>query len=268
MPELPEVQMVTDSIQGIVGRKIAGFVSVWSRSCKNIDPITFDRKTFNERIQSVYRRWKFIVINTDSLYILCHLRMTGKLFIGTSSCLGSDHLSSYFRLDNGTYLVYDDIRKFGGFYLYSSLDDVGTGYGMDPYDKEFTASWLYRKLISRKRMIKAFLLDQSILAGLGNIYIDEVLWESGIDPRRLSNTIDKELSNSLHSSVLDTLNKSIEHHGTTIENFSFDQFKTGSYKDQLKAYMREGQDCKRCSGTIDKTRVAGRGTYLCRGCQR
>tara|TARA_B100000945_G_C20125953_1_gene477071 strand:+ start:34 stop:618 length:585 start_codon:yes stop_codon:yes gene_type:complete len=194
--------------------------------------------------------------------------MTGKLYIGDSSKLDKEHLSSYFKLDNGTYLIYNDIRKFGGFYLYKNLSELSDSYGMDPYDTDFTSTWLFERLNSSKRMIKAFLFDQSILAGLGNIYIDEVLWESKIDPRTHTNLVDKSKANVLHKAILKTLNNSIKHHGTTIDNFSFDLFKTGSYKNQLKVYMRDNKTCKRCLCIITKIRVAGRGTYICNKCQK
>ena len=268
MPELPEVQMVANSIDGIKGKKISNFVSIWHNSCKNCDPIEFDRLVFNLKIRSVYRRWKFIIIKTDKLYILCHLRMTGKLYIGIDKDINTRYTCSYFRLSDGSYLIYDDIRKFGGFYLFRSLSELSPRYGMDPYDKAFTGEWLYINLKKRKKMIKSFLLDQSILAGLGNIYIDEVLWESMIYPTRLSNNISRKQSDLLFKSILDTLDKSISYHGTTLINFSFDGFKTGGYKEHLKVFTRKDKPCLRCANEIQKIKVAGRGTYICKHCQK
>jgi len=192
--------------------------------------------------------------------------MTGYLYLSTNIPPNNKHIRCIFSLESNEYIIYEDIRKFGGFYIFYSLSDLDNKIGIDPFNKEFTPQWLTKNLSKKSGMIKHLLLNQKFICGLGNIYIDEILWKSKIHPKNTSQHI-KNI-NLLYNNIISTLNDSIAFHGTTIINFKFDNMKTGNYKNQLKVYGRENLPCYICKNKISKERVAGRGTYMCIHCQK
>ena len=163
-------------------------------------------------------------------------------------------------------MIYDDIRKFGGFYYFNNIDDFNLKVGVDPYEKEFTLKWLENGLKGRSRSIKYLLLDQKFICGLGNIYVDEILWLSKIHPQKKSNEI-KNVK-TLYENIFTVLDNSLKHHGTTIINFKFDNMKTGEFKNELKVYGREGKVCFRCKNKITRKKIASRSTHYCQRCQK
>ena len=168
-----------------------------------------------------------------------------------------------------SYLIFEDIRKFGGFYYKTNISFLRHKLGVDPIiDKKFTKNWVNKNLKKKNRQLKSLLLDQSFICGLGNIYIDEILFKSKIHPLEISSTLKKRKINSLYDNILSILNHSIKHHGTTIINFKFDNMKTGSYKNKLNVYSRDNKNCGNCNNLILKLKVAGRGTYICPNCQK
>jgi len=171
-------------------------------------------------------------------------------------------------LENGQQLVFEDTRKFGRFYYYTSGDFLDKKLGIEPLGEDFTAEWLIENLHCKKRMIKALLLDQRIIAGLGNIYVDECLWQSGIHPETKSNKIQKKNISTLCESIKNTLQSSIAAHGTTIVNFSYLNGRSGKFSNQLQIFGKDGQPCALCKTEIKKKQVAGRGTHYCPRCQK
>ena len=265
MPELPEVQTVVNSLAKLKNKKIVLFESYYSKIIFNLDQSSFIKNILNKKIISVYRKGKYILIKLSSGYLACHLRMTGQLFLSDDIPINKKHLRAFFTLNTG-YLIYNDIRKFGGFYYFDNIGDFNLKVGVDPYDKEFTYNWLKKGLLNRSRSIKHLLLDQKFICGLGNIYIDEILWLSKIHPQKKSNEI-KNIQD-LYNNILSVLNNSINHHGTTIINFSFDNMKTGDFKTELKVYGREHMLCYRCNNKIIKEKIASRSTHYCKKCQK
>ena len=170
------------------------------------------------------------------------------------------------RLDKGQ-LRFEDVRKFSRLYLIKDESELTQSLGIEPLSNDFTDQWLIENLSKRKKRIKHLLFEQAFIAGLGNIYIDEVLWESRLHPNKISSSISKIKARRLRNSIVSILTKSIEHHGTSFRDFVFEGFRIGDYSDELKIFRHEGKPCERCSTTIRKIKVASRGTYYCPGCQ-
>jgi formamidopyrimidine-DNA glycosylase len=165
-------------------------------------------------------------------------------------------------------LIFQDTRKFGRIYWYDHWQEFDRKHGVEPLGDHFTPAWLKQLLHSKKRQMKALLLDQHFIAGLGNIYVDEALWSARIHPLSISNEVSSVKIKRLHRSIRAILESAIVYNGTTFINFSFKDGIPGSYRNQLQIFDREGLLCKRCNTTIKKIRAAGRGTYYCTRCQK
>ena len=270
MPELPEVQTVINSIRpDVIGRDIISCELLWGKVIYNIPQHEFHKNIINKRIIEINRHGKYIIFILSYGFMLCHLRMTGTLYIDTNKKF-KKHIQAIFSLKNKStkYLFFKDIRKFGGFYYYDKINLFRKKIGIDPFNSIFTKKWLIENLKSRRRQIKHLLLDQSILSGLGNIYIDEALWASQIHPKQISNRISKQKTYLLYENIVDILKHSLEFHGTSIKDFTYDNLRTGEFKKHIKVFNRVDQQCYNCSTTIMKIRVAARGTHICPSCQK
>ena len=273
MPELPEVQTVINSIKNeLINSKILKCELFWKNIIYNYNNNEFVQLIENKVINDIYRRGKYIIFKLNEGFMICHLRMTGTLFI-VKNKINKKHIQALFTIKSKSniYLSFKDIRKFGGFYYFNNINNLYNKIGTDPFDQIFTQKWLVKNIKNRKKMMKHLLLDQKFICGLGNIYVDETLWLSMIHPESLSNIINEKNIKVLYKSIITTLEDSIKHHGTTIKDFEFNQFdnmKTGTYKNKLNIYNRHEKKCKRCSGIIIKIRVANRGTYICPNCQK
>ena len=262
MPELPEVQTVVNHIRNeLIGEIITDIKPLWSKVFHNFKSEDLFNKNADTKIIDVKRRAKFIIIQLKNSILAIHLRMTGKLFFLEDKL--PKHVTVKIHLKNKKILIFQDIRKFGRFYLYKNLENINKHHGPEPLEKKFTKILLFNILTNYKRNIKALLLDQSKIAGLGNIYVDESLWLSGIHPNSISKLIPKKKIFKLHHSIQDVLNKAIANNGTTIINFSYINRQTGNYSNQLNIYGKKGLTCSKCKTKIKKTKIASRGTYYC-----
>jgi len=267
LPELPEVETVVNSLQKIPKKTIKSFHTSWHKICYNNKILNLDKSINNKKIYSIYRKGKNIIFDINDNYLVFQLRMTGYLYHSTQLPSNMKYVRCYFILNDDSYLIFEDIRKFGGFYIYKDINHLNNRIGIDPFEKQFTYKWLQENILKRNRQIKGLLLDQNFICGLGNIYIDEILWFSRIHPLRLSSTLSNKEIKQLFLNIIKILKKSIDFHGTTFMNFKFDNMKTGNYKSELEAYGREGKQCQRCLNIISKIKVSGRGTHLCKACQ-
>ena len=268
MPELPEVQTVINSIKKkIINKKIIDYKILYNKICYNYSSIEASEKILNQGIIGIERLGKNIILILDNCYIVFHLRMTGYLYC-TSNIVNSKYLRYQIKLSDKSYLNFEDIRKFGGFYYLKDLKKLKNKLGYDPFSENFTFNWLKNTLQKKKSMIKPLLLRQDLVCGLGNIYIDEILWSAKINPQKIAKKINKDKIKLLHSNTINILRESIEFHGTTIINFKFDNMKTGNYKNKLNVYGRENKKCNRCNEKIKKIKLSGRSTYYCKICQR
>ena len=265
MPELPEVQTVADYIKpDLIGKNILKIEPLWKKVLHNFNPKDLNGK---HRIKNVSRRAKFIIIELDNIILAIHLRMTGKLYLIKEKKLPK-HATAIIYLENSNNLIFEDTRKFGRIYMYKDLTEINKTHGPEPLEDNFTINWLLTNLKKKKRNIKALLLDQSFISGLGNIYVDESLWESGIHPNSISCSIPKSKILKLHNSIQNILREAIKQLGTTFINFSFLNGQSGNYSNELKIFGKQGQACKNCGSTIKKIKVAGRGTHICTRCQK
>lgn len=272
MPELPEVETIVNDLRPVLtGRRIIG-VLVW-------DPLLvrfpsredFSRRLTGRIITGLSRRGKYIVISLNGgLTWLVHLRMTGRLLKQVG--LDERHQRAVFSLDDGASLWYCDLRRFGDMWAYWPGEDgkLGgyAGLGPEPLSGDFGGDWLKQALAGRKAPVKALLLDQSIVAGLGNIYVDEALFAAGIFPGRPGGSLTDLECASLAAAVKDVLGNAILGRGTTFRDYRSGLGTVGEYQHQLQVYGRAGQRCQTCSSVLEKTRSGGRTTVFCPHCQK
>ena len=192
MPELPEVQTVVDSLQKASNKTIISFHFFWKGICFNQNILSLDKLIKNNKIQSISRKGKNIIFDFTKSFLIFQLRMTGRLYLCSELPPSMSYIRCYFILDDNSYLVFEDIRKFGGFYIFKNINQLYSKIGIDPFEKKFTITWLQKNIKKRNRQIKGLLLDQSFICGLGNIYIDEILWSSKIHPLTLCSNLHKK----------------------------------------------------------------------------
>jgi len=271
MPELPEVHTVTNSIRPLVlNKRIRAIYSLnnYNKVFATHSVSRFNNLIANQKIKRVWRRGKFIVLDLDSGHLLFHLRMTGRIQPKILKNDNAKHFTAKICLTNNTNIYFKDYRKFGRLYFYRDLAPVESRLGPEPLSSAFDKQYLINQTKSKKRMIKPLLLDQSFIAGLGNIYVDESLWLSKIHPKKPAFKISSRKVTALHSAIQSILNQAIEHKGTTIINFVYGENSSGDFKEKLSVFGRTGKPCLRCETNIKKIYVGQRGTHFCPRCQR
>ena len=267
MPELPEVETVKNTLKKqVMGKKIIS-VDVLYNMIDKPDIETFKKLVKNQTIIDIKRRGKFLMFELNDYYLLSHLRMEGKYFID-GSITRHDHVIFHF---NDGILKYNDTRKFGRMYLIEK-DKVYSekplcDLGLEPWDSNLTSNYLLDKLKNKRLPIKSILLDQSIITGIGNIYADEILFKSMINPLKKGNEISLSDSNNIIKYTRDILESAIKLGGTTIKSYESSRGVHGRFQNNLIVHNHEGDKCPNCKSTIIKIKVNGRGTYYCPNCQ-
>lgn len=272
MPELPEVETIARELEssGIRGKTIKDISVYWERTLSPYTVSEFRRKILGQKITSISRRGKLLIFALEDYYLLVHLRMTGKF---SFSANGEHFAHERIRLllSDGRVLSFQDQRKFGRWSLAEDLEEGTSHLGVEPLSDSFTEKFLEKSVKGRKTAIKAFLLSQHCVAGLGNIYVDEALYASGIHPLRQTGSLTSDDIKRLHSSIIKVLEKGIRNQGTTLgahlANYYSVSGRRGRNQDRLKVFRREGETCEQCGATIQKIRVAQRGTHFCPTCQ-
>ena len=274
MPELPEVETVKEALnQTVKGQTIKEIELRYEPMVKNMSADEFKEKLINQTIQEVSRRGKYLVFHFDDYQLLSHLRMEGKYFYVDSDFELNPHVHAIFTLENGKRLLYQDTRKFGTYHLYDKAIDLETTapfqvLGLEPFATEFTPSYVKEKIQNKKKPIKSLLLDQTVVCGLGNIYVDEVLYRARLHPLTSSSELtDKDIENVVKYTV-EVLARAIEVGGTTIRTFSSSHGVSGTFQNELLVHQRKGENCYECHTPIEKIKVGGRGTYFCPTCQK
>lgn len=272
MPEYPEVSTVKKVLeQNILNKKVIAININYSKILKNESEEAFKAKLVGEGIKKVSNYGKFLIISFTNYDLVVHLRMEGKLFYYEDDYIIKKHDHIIFTLNHNSYLVYNDVRKFGTFELYLSGEYVNAKniikLGKEPLDKTLDIKYLKPKLNNNKK-IKQTLLDQTVINGLGNIYVDEILYLAHIDPTSISKNLNDEHIKNIISSMRKVIYKALEYNGTTIKSFSASDQIKGNYQDFLKVYKQESTPCSRCKTIIKKIKLNGRGTHFCPHCQR
>lgn len=271
MPELPEVETIVNNLRAgnsshpsIVGMRITGVEVLWNRSVAIPDLVTFKQVVTGRRIEAINRRGKYLVFNLDAdNFLLIHLRMSGDLLVESQSQPISTHVRVIFNLENGMRLGFHDARKFGRVWLTKNPDDVLSALGPEPLDETLSAEAFYDRIHSRHRQLKPLLLDQSFIAGLGNIYTDEALFLAGLHPLTISDQLLFQQANQLLDSIRQVLTEGIRRNGASIDWV----YRGGDFQNYFHVYQRNGEDCQRCGSLIQRAVVGQRGTHFCPKCQ-
>jgi len=274
VPELPEVETVRRRLEPVlVGRRFDHVEIEDARLTRPIDPAEVAAELTGERVEAVERRGKYLVVRFESgRVLLIHLRMTGNVLHALpGASVDVSHRRAVVNLDDGSDVVYRDVRRFGTWVLVEP--DELTPYlaarlGGEPLGRAFTSRSLAAKLADRKAPVKAALLDQRTLAGLGNIYVDEALWRARINPLTPARELGPDNVKALRDGIKRALAAGIARQGATLRDYRQPDGSRGSMQDEFKVYGRGGEPCPRCGTPIEKTRVAGRGTWYCPSCQR
>jgi formamidopyrimidine-DNA glycosylase len=273
MPELPEVESVRTSLEPkLVGRRFEEVAILDSRLTRPADPAEVAAELTGEVVATVDRRGKYLVFRFKSgLVLLIHLRMTGNLVHSRTEIQSASHIRAVVRLDDGSDVTYRDVRRFGT-WLVLGADELdaylAARLGLEPLEPSFSAGDLGARLAGRRAAVKAALLDQRTLAGVGNIYADEGLWRAGVDPRRPARELEAREISALHRGIRRALEAGIARQGATLRDYRTPDGAAGRMQHEFKVYGRGGEPCARCGAPIEKTRIAGRGTWYCPGCQR
>lgn len=225
-----------------------------------------------EVINDITRRGKWLIFHLDNYYLLSHLRMEGKYFLKTNSDIKNKHEHVVFDLENNEQLRYHDTRKFGKMHLVKKeeLDDyiVMKELGLEPWDENLNVSYLKSSYRNKSLPIKTVILDQSIITGIGNIYADEILFLSRINPLVKAKNLSNEQLEAIIVNTKITLSKAIKEGGTTIRSYTSDEGVSGRFQNSLYVHAKEHEKCPECSSEIIKIKVGGRGTYYCPECQK
>ena len=270
MPELPEVEtIVRDLRPALVGRRFGpmrkstlALRSPWKRS--------WGRRLVGARVQSIERRGKWIIISLDSaVCLLVHLGMTGQLRVFPTSAPIARHTHLIFDLDGRRQLRFRDVRRFGQATVIeaSSLGAFFEKAHLGPEPFHLDAAYWDQRLAATRRSLKAVLLDQSVVAGVGNIYADEALFEARLHPARTACGLTAAERLCLRRVLPKVLNRAIEGRGSTIRDYVDGTGQGGGYQNEFRAYGRAGEPCVRCDRSIRRIRLAGRSTHFCPGCQ-
>jgi formamidopyrimidine-DNA glycosylase len=275
MPELPEVQTIVNDLNaaGLIGNTISSAKVYWKRTIAEPSPQNFCRRLQDRKITAIRRRGKFLVFdlnNGDS--ILMHLRMSGRLHLVPKDAKRSKHEHVILGFTNGQQLRFHDTRKFGRLHLVSDTKPILGRLGPEPLSITFSTKRLTEDLKTRKRLLKPLLLDQSFIAGLGNIYVDEALWDAKIHPCRIAATITAAEARALHRAIRRVLKRGLKNLGTSLgtgkTNFYSVAKHQGRNRDELKVFRRSGHACPHCKTTVERIIVGQRSTHICPTCQK
>ncbi len=273
MPELPEVETIVRSLdQQISGLRITEVKVITPSIIFRPEARLFSKGLKGGKITGVRRRGKYILIALeDELLLAVHLRMTGKVIYTRGDTPADKHTHVLIGLDNDFQLQYSDIRKFGRMALIPS-GETGIWPGLDslgvePLSSDFSKDFLQKKLSLKKTKIKPLLLDQTLIAGLGNIYVDESLHRAEINPERPASSLSTREASKLHSAIRQVLEEAIANRGTSFRDYVDSRGEAGDNQMNLRVYGREARPCFNCQKPVSRIKLAGRSTFFCQKCQ-
>jgi formamidopyrimidine-DNA glycosylase len=264
MPELPEVETIVRGLQGpLVGRIFTGVVALWPNSIKT-DPAILKSRLPGQRIETLTRRGKYLQFHlSGGKTLFIHLKMSGSLLVEPADDPLHPHVRTIFSLDNNHELRFKDMRKFGRVYLVDDPDQIIGDLGPEPLADDFTVDE-FKTLFERRRgCLKPLLLNQTFIAGIGNIYADESCFVSQLHPRRQVDTLSETDLTRLYQAIRWVLNRGIMLKGASLDEV----YRGGAFQDHFQVYGRTGQPCVRCDAAIERIVLGGRSTHFCPICQ-
>jgi formamidopyrimidine-DNA glycosylase len=265
MPELPEVETLAVSLRpALIGKTITGFDLRWARTLAVPSLPKFRKCIAGQKVLDVSRRAKYFDIQLTDAHLIIHLRMSGDLLVVLGGYQPAKHDRLILKLTGDTSLVFTDPRKFGRVWLVDDPQKVYRRLGPEPLSEAFTPAWLFAALHSRKRQLKPLLLDQTFIAGLGNIYVDESLHRAKLHPLSLSSRVTEKQAEALCRSIRITLTQGIRRNGASIDWV----YRGGGFQNYFRAYGRTGKPCPVCGTRIKRLTVGQRGTHICPKCQK
>lgn len=270
MPELPEVETVVRGLrQPLADRTILAVTYDYPGGLHTPDGTVFASRIAGQRVRSVDRRGKYILIRLDPDTLLIHLKMTGRLYVVPDDQQDdADRWVHFkFQLDNAHQLRFSDARKFGRVYLVSDPVEITGALGPEPLEEAFTLDALRERLRKRSGILKPLLLNQEFVAGIGNIYADEALFESGLHPLRHADDLAEDEIARLHTAIRTVLERGLSREGASINWYRKPDGTKGEMQNALNVYGRTGETCLRCGGPISRIVVGGRSTHFCPACQ-
>lgn len=272
MPEIAEVETVRNTLKNRILNKKITDVKVHYKTMIESDINTFAKDLINDEFIDIKRRGKWLIFETNNRYLLSHLRMEGKFYLKDNiEPKGKhEHVTIYF--DDNTTLRYEDTRKFGRMNLIKK-DELTTTeslakQGLEPGDKNLTSEYLLEKFKNKKLPIKTVLLDQTIISGLGNIYVNEVMFYARVFPLKEANKVTKEECELIVKGSDEIIKEAIKMGGTTIKSYTSSLGVTGRFQQKLKVHKKEGEPCSICGTPINNIKIGGRSTYFCPKCQK
>jgi formamidopyrimidine-DNA glycosylase len=269
VPELPEVTVISEDVGSLAGGREVVRAGVFRPDVTNVEPEEFTKRLVGRTLRGTGRRGKITLLDFGDVVGVVHLVISGRV-LRLPQWTEPDRMNTaVLEFEGGPVLAFTRLW-LGYFHLYEpgTVDEhpLISRLGPDPFSEDFTPEYLARAL-DRKASIKGLLLDQSVLAGLGNIYVDEVLFAAGVHPARKANTLSSQEISAIHAATRDILGRAIEQRGTTFDSYHDAFGESGKFQHQLQVFTRAGEPCPNCGTEIVKSRVAGRGTYTCPACQ-
>lgn len=273
MPELPEVETVKETLKKVlIGKTIIDVTINYNNIIEFPSNDLFKKQIINQTIRDIKRRGKWILFELNDYYLLSHLRMEGKYFYKNQNDVHLKHEHIIFRFLDDTELRYLDSRKFGKMHLIEKNNVFSqkplNELGLEPWDKNLTSKYLREKYKNKKIPIKTVILDQSIIVGIGNIYADEILYLSKINPLKATFKLNDNELNNIIKYTREVLDKAILNGGTTIRSYESSEGVHGKFQQCLLVHNREHEKCDNCQNKIIKIKIGGRGTYYCPNCQK
>jgi formamidopyrimidine-DNA glycosylase len=270
MPEMPEVETIRNALrnggrggESVVGRRVEDSHLLWERTLAEPEPKEFRQRILGQNVDDVGRRGKYLMLEFPGETLLIHLRMSGDLIVEKQADPVAPHHRMMLDFEGGLRLAFNDTRKFGRVWLVDDPDTILGDLGPEPLGDEFTPQEFHQMLHARRRQLKPLLLDQTFIAGLGNIYTDEALHMAKIHPLTISNTLDESQSRMLWSSTRQVLMEGIERQGASIDWV----YRGGDFQNYFRVYQRTGDPCPVCGSPVQRILVGQRSTHYCEFCQ-
>lgn len=272
MPELPEVETVRRGLEKLIlGKKISSVEIRYPKMIKT-DLDQFQKEVPGQEIQSMGRRGKYLLFFLTDKVLISHLRMEGKYFYYPDQVPERKHAHVLIHFEDGGTLVYEDVRKFGTMELLApellEAYFLSKKLGPEPTEQDFDLEIFRGALKKSKKPIKSHLLDQTLVAGLGNIYVDEVLWRAKVHPASPSQSLTRAEATAIHEQTIEVLGQAVEKGGSTIRTYTNAFGEDGTMQDFHQVYDKTGEACSCCGAIIEKIQLGGRGTHFCPKCQR